>query len=754
MLVIAVDTLTIAEGTTTIVAPGVSIVARSIQVSGSATLDIQGGGLQLVTAGISGSLAVAFLDGAGAPVGAPTPLVLSGVASPQVLTVSVGGALAVATDASDIADVVHPPWSILSVQISSAIAGVLVDEDTLDAMNLAAGMVAWVTGCGQALLQEQAAYANVDFVDVASFVASAIGLLTYTQAAASGATYVPILSTDLYQSQITALLAVAATYDQQITAWQSQENLAGLLSGFTATLQFINSQAETPLLTTLGSLASQSALLETQVGNACVQLDLIVGTLPDLQQALVQAIQDQFQQELVTTALDVFTTVATLYLGAGAALVGDPEILAGNTGKMLKAALEIGKEFVTAGRTTIASAINEGAAAATTTPTGGSLATSQQGAQVMAASIASFGQASSTLWSVVGAAIANAPRQIDFSPDFLSAVAQMPDISGFSTGGLDPVTYWNAIVVQTQAAIQPNATLPAAVAYLEAVQLCATYGASLGDLQMKLLDLYTAGIDAFMRLQAAYQARAAWSQLQSALVSEEDQAAAAIGLLQRGYLDVKRQLVAAVGEYRAAFQYQWLQTPSIQVDVSMDFLTLQQQAQGSVTSLASVLAGTTGGLVRPRQTFTSITSTIQQGAGPLFTNVNGQGQARWSIPITDTSLSSQLAGNTAIYLTEATFALVGGTQSGSVQLAVATSGSYDNQLGTSVSRFVSQPVSMTNIYAPTQPPTYTTKWEFADASAYMAPAPYTDWTLTVLEGNWQDVTSITMTLSGLFLQNA
>ena len=60
---------------------------------------------------------------------------------------------------------------------------------------------------------------------------------------------------------------------------------------------------------------------------------------------------------------------------------------------------------------------------------------------------------------------------------------------------------------------------------------------------------------------------------------------------------------------------------------------------------------------------------------------------------------------------------------------------------------------MSNDYQPTSPPDFITSWQFADPAAYMMPSPYTSWTLTVNDGNWQDVTAIKMTVSGKELQN-
>jgi hypothetical protein len=511
------------------------------------------------------------------------------------------------------------------------------------------------------------------------------------------------------------------------------------------------------LVVKLQNLANETAMLESQLTNAAVQLQQITAVLPDLQKSLVDAINDQFQQELVSTAIKTLFTIAILYVGASAAILGDPAILAGDASKAaiaaLKAGLEITKSLLEAAKEPLTRAIAGGVATGGQIPSDTTSAAAELGGQVLSASVASFGGALNALWAVVGVAIANAPAQIVYSPDFLAKLEAAPDLSSFTTGGVDPVTYWNVVVTQTEAAVKPHLDLPQATAYLTAVKLAATYGGAVGDLQMKLLDLYTDGVSTFAQLQAVYQAQAQWTQLKDMLGRQEQQAQAAIGLLERGYLNVKRALVSAVDNYRAAFRYQWLQSSNISVDVSMTYLILAQQVRRSIDSLIGVLSGTPSGPLQPRQDFASISYTVTGGDAPLFTEIDGVAQAQWSIATGDPALANQLAGNTALYLGEVTFVLVGGTQTGEVQLQVATSGRYESMIGGVGLRFVSQAVSMNNLYMPTSPPRFISKWKFSNPAAYMMPTPYTNWTLKVREGNWRDVTAITMTLSGEFLQN-
>jgi hypothetical protein len=661
-----------------------------------------------------------------------------------VLTAAAGSAPSSSVNQQDIADSVHEPWSIVALEVSGAIAVTLIDEGTDDAIALAAAMLNWTVGGCSALLGQRAGYPNVDFANIASVQSTSVGLLTYTQSLASGATYAPVLSTSVYQQQIQTLLEVAATYDAQITALQGQQNIDQLLASFAETLGTTYQQAQAPLLNSLRLLAVESGSVQGQLTNAATQLQQVSATLGPLQDALTAAISEQFQQELVTAAVDTLATVLKLYVAVGAILLfGDPN-------SVISEAMSIAQELIELGAERIDEAITDAAASAAKPPTEPKdFANTEQGAQYLAGSVASFGSAAARLWAVVAQASASTP--VNLSPDLIKAVEKVPDLSGFSVGGLDPVTYWNAVVTQVTAAVKPHEDLPQAGAYLEAVQLAATYGGAVGDLQMKLLELYTQGMTVFGQLQAAYQAQASWQRMQGSLTTTADKVAAAIGLLQRGYLNAKRSIVLAVENYRASFLYQWLQPADIDVDVSMDLVTLREQATNSVTGLQQVLAGAGTGTVQPRQEFQNVTYTVS--ARSLFSEVNGKGVARFTIPAD--ALASQVDGNTALYLTAAAFQLAGGNQDSNteVELQIATSGHYSNQLGSSGYRFVSRPVSMTNSYYPGNPARWVTQWQFADKNAYLAPTPYTNWTLTVDRGDWQHATGISITLAGILLQN-
>lgn len=745
-LVIAVDTLEVAAGDTVIVAPGVEIIARAVVVDGGpANLIIRSGlagaAIQLTTAGISGTLTVAFQDADGAAIdgGGNGPVAMSGLVYPQVITANPASKASVSTAAVDVADSLHEPWAIVALELSASIAGTLIDQGGDGALGLAADMLRWVTGGCSSLITEQDQFQGVDHDNLASLQTTAVGLLSFTQSQTSGATYAPVLSADRYQAQINSLLDLAKTYDDKITAFQNEQNTDQLLASFAETLGTTYQEAETPLLNALLRLADESGLVHGQLTNAAYQLQEVGDTLPNLQQALEDAIHDEGQRELAKAAVDTLSELLQLYVAVGAILLfEDPNAV-------ITEAMNIVKELIQLGAEAIDDAIAKGAQSAERPPTVPSdFSDTRDGAQYLTGSMASFAQAVATLWQVVSQAASSKPPNL--SPDLVKAVDQLPDLSGLSVGGLDPVTYWKTVVAQVIAAIEPHKDLPQATAYLEAIELAATYGSAVGDLQMKLLELYTQGMTAFDQLVAAKRAEDDWAKLKDKLVDQTEKVSAAIGLLQRGYLNVKRSLVLVVENYRASFLYQWLQPADIQVDVSMPLLSLRQAAVNSIAGLNQVLAGTA---LRPRQKFGNVTYAVKQQCQPLFSK---DGKARFTIPAD--ALASQLDGDTAAYLMAATFELVGATQGSkkAVELQIETSGHYTNRLGKNEVRFVSQPVSMKNIYYPGNPPIWVTKWEFADENAYLAPTPYTDWTLTVDQGP-QGATAINVTLTGIVLQN-
>ncbi|WP_452227773.1 MULTISPECIES: hypothetical protein [unclassified Lacinutrix] len=758
-LVIVVDTLNIAEGEIKIPSIGVQIIARSVKVlnNGNANLivtSINIPNFQIATSEIKGKLSVTLGVGATAQV----VKVASDKAPPQVQTLSANGA-SISNSANDIADVFHSPWSILGAELTFSAASYLVELDNKEAKQLASQMLRWVTGVSHALIKERANYTNLDIANISSLQANSMALLSFTQASVTNATYVPALSVNLYEKEMNGLLKVAGAYNQKIQDFKSQENTDELLNKLASTLKSINSEAKTPLFNTLKRLVNQSQLAQGELTSAALQLNNISKTLAPLQDAIDKAVADQFQKELLETAFKMLFKVITLYISVGAILV-DPALIGAESGEIAKAALEIAEKLAEAGEELISQAIESGSTAAHSPPTIPNLNETGNGAEVLMGAQVGFGLASALLWDIVSRAIASGENQINFSPDMVKAMDKIPNLNGFSIGGIDPTTYWEIMVVQVKASLEPllsgSETGAPARAYIEAIELSSTYGKGIGDQQAKLLELYNQGMIAFDQLSVIHQAEAQWNALEAKLATKEAKINAAIGFLEKGYTNLKRSIVLSVNNYRAAFNYQWLRPSTVTVDSSMTYLQLVQNVENSIESLKNVLHGNLPNVIKPRQDFGPIDYYVRPELNPLFKEVNGKGQAQWSITLKDTTLSEQLNGNTAFFITEATFELQGASQSGEVELQIETSANYSNKLNGKEFRFVSSGFSMSSDYKPDLLPAFITKWEFAkeDAPNYLTPSPYTQWTLTVDKGNWKNVTAIKMTISGFEIQNA
>lgn len=765
VLVVAVDTLAVPAGQTVVKAFALSIMARHIAVEGGGAAEIlqhassaSSGAVQIMVSQITGTVSLG-LSGSDKR----APLELAGnMQRPQVLTVTAdapGKAVAVAGDAA-LADFLHSPWNVLALEIAQAAAGVMIYQNERGALALAADMLNWVVRGCYTLIKNRASFENVDYQSVSSIQGTAVAQLSFTQASASGATFVPVLSQSTYETQVNSLVGIARIYDEKIGAFQAQKNLDNLLGQFASTLNGISQSAETPLVNTLKRLNNEQAQLSNQLQNATIKLARVSEQIEPLQKALVKAIEKKFQEELLKSALETLMTFVTLYIGVGIAILGDPELVTTQISKFtekqvaaaIKLAVELSEKAIKSG-VSVAGIVESGSTSLGGAPTKDDAEKATSGAQAMMGSVASFSQASVLLWTVVNRAFVGGGRRIDMNPDLLAELEKMPDLSGFSVGGLDPVAYWNSTVVKTRAYVEPYKDMGEAQAYLTAVESASVLGQSVGDLEMKLLAIFNQGMDAFDRLRAVYAAEAHWKALQTSLEDKSAKIDAAIGLLQRGYNSVKRDIMLSVENYRAAFRYQWLRESDVEVNASMDYLQLASEAQKSVSDLANVLAGTATGVLRPRQTFTDVTYSVEAGEDGLFQEVDGKPQAEWAIPADSSTLSGQLNGNSAIFLKRTRFELVGADQTAEVQLTVNINGSFENRRASQDYRFVSLPVSMINNYRPGNADNPITSWEFADAAAYLTPTPYTRWTLTVNAGETEGVTAIKMTSAGLFLQN-
>ena len=209
----------------------------------------------------------------------------------------------------DVADSLHEPWAIVALEVSAAIAATLVDQGSDGALEFAADMLGWVTGGCSALIACKAQFPTVDFGNLPRCRPPRSACCRSPRRRRPGRRTCRY-SADRYQQQIESLLDLAQLYDAKITAFQNQQNIDQLLASFAGTLSDTYQEAETPLINALQRLAAESGQYR-QLTNAAIQLKEVAPRWGPFQEALVKAIDQEFQQKLVQA------TVSTRWHSAG-----------------------------------------------------------------------------------------------------------------------------------------------------------------------------------------------------------------------------------------------------------------------------------------------------------------------------------------------------------------------------------------------------------------------------------------------------
>lgn len=744
VLAVYVDTLLIDQDTITLPAAGAMIVARSIQLqtpSGNATLTVQSassaGAFQILVQEVRGGTLTAALarPGGGAPVAqaviAPT------ATTPTVYTLA-ASAPPPSTDPTAVADLLGSPLARNAMRASFTAASSLVYDTPAD---MAADMLRWVVACASAAAATNPPRANAPDVgsSLNDLVVQGTALLLFTQATGTGVTFVPLLSTDFYQTRISGLLGVAQSYDQVVSQLDVEADLEQALAGFASTLKANSQAAVAPLQLALEQANTNYQAMDQQYlqleGTYALQTTAVADCLAAFQEGL----KAYEQKQKIDAALGVVSAVVGLCTAVGAAMVGDP---APAMGAVAGAAAEV-EQAVQA--TSVLSI---------------KLIDVVKKLKPIFTTIAEMGKAGYEAYTAVS----------DYENQGIQPIKiDVPALTSSSLNGVDPDVQWDAFSVEIESELRPaiGAGVSGAQEYLDSLKILVIYGKALADKQIAKITLGQTIADAAAQLKAAQQAYAQWQQLGSTIQDKQQLLAARKSFVLQSYLNILRSLFVAVQDFRAAYAYRWLQQSPVQMSLNMAYPDLAKALQPVEEQINELITSSEN-----LQDFEAIeydlnlaTSGDAPGTRPqLLTDGNGgPPSVSWTIALDDPQLSSKLPSKSqALYLTRADFFLVGnGAQAGDeIELDVATSGVYSLQ-GPSGSpcRFVApQNFDLDAAYTISQrgKPSPTVHWGPATAvsAQYMKPSPFTQWTLKVQDGPWRGTTRIRMVLSGSYLRPA
>lgn len=709
-LTLCADTLVVDQDAVWPVAVGAQIVARHIEVqSREATLRLSTGdkdtGMVICAGRISGQLSVGWEGGKS------TPLVWDNTA-PCLFSWQKSGAPQQQTaGARDLADNLKT-WAARNALRAGFCAGAQLVYDTATAAT-SQEMLQWVAdGCTAILDQTAEATAPQDVgPDMNALLQQTTALLVYAKAAAAGLVMVPLLSETYYADRIQALMTVAQGYQDKVDQIDQQEHIDRVLAEFAESLAQVTTNSEQPLQSELTAYQDSYRRLYDNylvlLGSFKVQQDQVDKARDALDKAIKKAeIKEKISAvfSLVSSAIDMTKAVAEFGAENYPAAAGD--------------AFSSFQSFVDALDKFDDHAFQD-------------LKDAADGLKADMGGLSAVGINAYTVWETV--------VYKDGTVSFQTAERFARSLSDASVGG-DPQLGWEIFDQKVSTTLDAvvsggGAVSSQAAAYEAALKTQALYGKAIMDKIVALVRLAYQLADTAGRLLAVQNNVAVWQNLQETITDEEQRLQAQEAFVRERYMDIKRSLVVALENFRAAYAYFFLTQCPTRISLDMDYATL--------TDALSGVSGAVGDMLNPaspplQQFEDSRWSVDVDGTNVAF---DANNSVTWSIDITDRAFVEGLtpSHSKAVYLDQVEFLLHPEPPAGTkVQMTVNVSGVYqlDSPNGEEHFRFVcEQPFNLDAQYVmEKRGPRYTIAWAPADevSAYYMKPAPFTQWTLTLV----------------------
>lgn len=638
------------------------------------------------------------------------------------------GKASVASDPASLSDVLSRSWSLNSLRASAAAATFLSTSTNPSDVAAARSMLGWVVACITALTKS--APLPSDFAEL--YYQSA-GLLT-TLTVASGALFVPVLSSAFYKKQINTLVTAVGAYEQRIAELDASTDLLKTLAKFGAAFEGAAQDEAAPLRTQLDTITQNIKALNDMLET--LQLQFIsqqsdCATRLALMQAKIKLMQGA--QFLLASLKGI---VEYYMIGVNIALIFvDPAAGAGAAKEAITSALEIGK-------TAIEQIEKNGRDIADTAASpGGSRDLLNSSEQMITAQLQMVGavQAGQILWA---SGLAG-----ETGNDLPPAMASV---------SIDPALAWNswmAVVESQMASVIAGITgdfsddaKEAANDYLASLRILSEYGKAIGARTVALAGQLAEGSLVRARITAVMNTAARWKQLEAQARNDEERKAVMRGLLQSRADALKQSVFLAWTYYRASYTYLYFTPPPVTVTVDMTAAQLTGQVAAMSQWIGRLLGDSPDGnqVKLPAQ---DVAITLSFDIVPpglpnrgstdqalLVKGAGGRWRLTWAVPIGTKQLQGVLpnGGNVAIWIREAVFVVKGmqPNDHGNVIASVGISGTYQNGFAPdAIYRFVSKGLTGDYGYTVATNKPYI-PWRI-DPQVYTTPTPFTQWTMIV-----------------------
>jgi hypothetical protein len=646
---------------------------------------------------------------------------------------------------AELNDLLARPFALNSLKASFTAATWLMASPRQSDRDTAKSMLEWVVACTRALGDAGALVG--DFAELAAQAAALLVSLNV----ASGACYVPLLSSDYYRSDINRLLGVLSRYESNLQTLDVRQDIQGAVDRVSGTLADVSGDEKLPAQAELDNITANVDALARDIGALRLQFQL-QNYDADTKFVLMQAAIESAQvKQFLVACVGVVVNVAKAAVAAGAAIGtgGASEAGAAGAGAAGGGAAGGGKGGGKEGGGDILGSLFEAGklgyeAIDKITTDYSSEPLPAEARKLIAAQeqLMVAVDTSARLW-----AAARAGSALAALPDSLAAVSIDPSLAWDNYMVAADRTLTNLKRLIGSSGAGSGAAQDAATDYLASLKILAQYGKAIAAKFVAYSGQLSRATIVQAQIAAADSIEKRWQVLQKHAQSDEEKLAGLKGLIVSRADAVKRSAYVAWTNYRNAFFYLNFTEPPTHVALEMNAAQLSD-AFASVAAWTERLLGETdsGDRVRlPNEDvklsipFTVVKQNGESAENGASTALLVPAQAghpaiiSLTFDLSDPRLVGRLPkrGDVAIWVKEASFFVDGvkPNAQGNVIMNVATSGSYQNGFGAAQSfTFVTKGFESYFGYAATdRKPTM--EWR-VDTNVYMTPTPFTQWTMT------------------------
>ncbi len=743
----------------------VTIVARCIQVANDEPLVVPGDGLSqllILTSDVEGPRLRILSEGL--PEWAPDLTQPDLKISKSITFVrKTNPRMEVSSDITIIADRLRHPiaWNCLKAEFAAAV--LLLERNTANATAAAAEMLRWIQTC-TALAAKKDGPFQLEAKDL-NYQSAA---LIVQSSAPGSAAYVPILSKDFYEKRVARLMAVVQAYEAELTKLETLSAVDAVAGNFSETLKSISNANIQSIDSVFDTAMEELAALKQEYNRLVYELYLQDMAVQTAEMHFRIALRMQEFWDKIEMIIGIASAVASL----GSSVAGlSTAKTATRADKLLEAIAEhlnidIDKQAeqvqnVIDKTRTLGQKIMEAGAKGFSklADLAKSLETLQESIGLLANAAAQF----QALYQTVSDAIP--VLQGDSGPEI-----GLPDWANI--GSLDPDLEWNAYMAEMDGQLKSYDHVSGIGSYRSTLVTYTEYAKAANRKATAMARVHARLFEIVAQKKAAQQASERWQKMEAEAKNAEQKKAIMLALLEQQVSNAKRSLLVAGRAYRAAYLYRWLSEPTMKVNLEMKHKDLAVEFAKITQDVEALL-----GAGKPPQAYDTDVIKVPvvrpktppgerpDGMYATLTSIDGKRLLTWSMPISGSPFDGKLPPNDrlAVFIDEGWFYLAGAkpNASGTVIVKVTTSGEYANgygkDAGTARRAFASAPLEMDFIYsvgndgAANEPPN--TPWKPANEikASYMAPSPFTQFTLSVEDaGSLDELTAIHLRFRGVY----